>query len=272
MTVVYLDTLIFNELAADFMLLLATDRFCAAAVGWKRLLAAATVGACYSVLFAVLGGAFGTLAMKLLFAALMLITAFGRRRELLRCAAVFAVCSAAFAGIVVAVSLCCNGFGAKQLVFSFAAAYALLGIVLRFSAAKGGTVRAVIKNGDRTVKLTALRDTGSSLRDPLSGMAAIIADEECLLPLLKAEVCQTLRDTRGEAPEKRLEALWERGLGHGFKLLPYSSIGAAGGLLLAFNVEQAELGGKRVGRMVAAMSPVTIAPQGGFSAIVNAEI
>ncbi|MDD6189088.1 MAG: sigma-E processing peptidase SpoIIGA [Clostridiales bacterium] len=273
MKVIYLDSLIITELAADFMLLLATDRFCAAGVSWKRLLAASAVGAVYSVLYVLLGSFWGGLLMKLIFAVLMLLVAFGKRKDLARCGAVFALCSAAFAGIVLAVSLCCGGFGAKQMLFSFAAAYALMGGILRFSAAKGGgTVRAVIRNRGRSISLTVLRDTGSSLRDPVSGAAALIAGEEQLLPLLEDEVCAALRASRGRPPEERLEQLWQKGLGRGFKLLPYSAVGVENGLLLAFRVEAAEIGGRKLRGMVAAMTPGEVAPDGGFSAIVNADV
>lgn len=271
MTVIYLDTLFLTELAADFMLLLATDRFCAAAVSWKRLLAASIVGALYSVLYVLMGDVLASVLMKIVFGALMLLTAFGGRRDLLRCGAVFMVCSAAFAGIVLAVSVCCGGFGTKQMIFSFAAAYALMGGVLRFSAPRGGTVKITLRHKGRSVSFTALRDTGSSLRDPVSGAAAIIAAEETLLPLLEDNVRTELEKSRGQAAERRLEQLWNAGLGHGFKLLPYSSLGVENGLLLAFRTDWAEVGGREIRGASAVMASQAISG-GEYSAIVSAEI
>jgi len=270
-TVIYLDALFFTELAADFMLLLATDRFCAAAVSWKRLLAASLVGALYSVLYVLLGDAFAGVLMKIAFAALMLLIAFGGRRDLLRCGAVFVVCSAAFAGIVLAVSVCCGGFGTKQMIFSFAAAYALIGGILRFSAARGGTVKITLRHKGRSVSFTALRDTGSSLRDPVSGAAAIIAGEDTLLPLLDGNVRAALAESRGQAAEKRLEQLWDAGLGHGFKLLPYSALGVENGLLLAFRVDCADVGGREIRGASAVLASHRISG-GEYTAIVSAEV
>lgn len=271
MTVIYLDTLFLTELAADFMLLLATDRFCAAAVSWKRLLAASVVGALYSVLYVLMGDVLASVLMKIVFGALMLLTAFGGRRDLLRCGAVFMVCSAAFAGIVLAVSVCCGGFGTKQMIFSFAAAYALMGGVLRFSAPRGGTVKITLRHNGRRVSFTALRDTGSSLRDPVSGAAAIIAAEETLLPLLEENTRAELAKSRGLTAEKRLEKLWDAGLGHGFKLLPYSALGVENGLLLAFRIDCADVGGREIRGASAVMASQTISG-GEYSAIVSAEI
>lgn len=271
MTVIYLDTLFLTELAADFMLLLATDRFCAAAVSWKRLLAASVVGALYSVMYALMGDVLASVLMKIVFGVLMLLTAFGGRRDLLRCGAVFMVCSAAFAGIVLAVSVCCGGFGTKQMIFSFAAAYALMGGVLRFSAPRGGTVKITLRHRGKSVSFTALRDTGSSLRDPVSGAAAIIAAEETLLPLLEENTRAELAKSRGLTAEKRLEKLWDAGLGHGFKLLPYSALGVENGLLLAFRIDCADVGGREIRGASAVMASQTISG-GEYSAIVSAEI
>ena len=213
MTVVYLDSLFFRELAADFMLLLAADRFCAAAVSWKRLLPAAIVGATYSVACVLTENVLDAVPMKIAFGLLTVFVAFGGRKDFLRCTAVFTLCSAAFAGIVLAVSLACGGFGTKQLIFSFAAAYALMGGILRFSAQGKERVKVTLRHRGRSVTLTALRDTGSSLRDPISGAAALIAEEEALLPLMEEDVRDVLRQSRGEPAEKRLERLWSAGIG-----------------------------------------------------------
>ena len=67
MAVIYLDSLFLRELAADFMLLLATDRFCAAAVSWKRLLAASVVGAMYSVACVLTENALAAIPIKIAF-------------------------------------------------------------------------------------------------------------------------------------------------------------------------------------------------------------
>lgn len=252
------------------MLLLAADRFCAAGVSWKRLLAAAAAGAVYSLMYVLLENVFGAAVVKMIVGALMLLIAFGGRRDFGRCAAVFLFCSAAFGGIVLAVSLCCGGFGTKQLVFSFAAAYALLGGILRFSGARGGTVKVELQNRGSSVQLTALRDTGCTLRDPATGGAVIIAEEESLLPLMEAELRAELRMSGGQRAERRLERLWDTGLGRGFRLLPYTSVGVEDGLLLAFSPERVLVDGKEVKGISAALAPGKLSG-GEFTAIINAD-
>lgn len=272
MPVIYIDSLFLTELAADFMLLLAADRFCAAAVSWQRLLAAAAVGALYSVAYAFFDALLGAVPMKLAFGLLMLLTAFGGRRDFLRCSAVFMLCAAAFAGIVLAVSVTCGGFGTKQLIFSFAAAYALMGGILRFSAQGKGCVKITLSHHGRSVTLAALQDTGSSLRDPITGAAAIIAREENLMSLLDAFACAVLRQSRGQPAEKRLEQLWEAGAGRGFTLLPYTALGVENGLLLAFRAESVRIGKREVKGASVAFAPQDISSGGEYSAIVSAQM
>ena len=270
-TVVYADSLAISELAADFMLLLATDRLCAVNAGWKRLLLGAAAGAAYSLL-CLFGGDFWSMAaMKLVSAALMLLAAFGRREGFLRRAAVFALSAAIFAGISAAVALCGVGAGAKRQLFCFSVAYALLGTVLRFRGAGGGSVKVILKNGGERVELTALMDSGSSLRDPVSGAPALIAAEERLAPLLNENARSALKRTKGLPPEKRLELMWSDGAGHGFRLLPYSAVGVQHGMLLAFRPESATVGGKELRGLLAAMTPDEVTGS-GFSAIINCDV
>lgn len=254
------------------MLLLATDRLCAANSGWKRLLSGAAVGAAYSALCLIFGGFLQSAVLKICCAALMILVTFGKKGKLWRFAAVFTLSSAAFAGIVLAISLFCGGFGARHMLISFALGYALLGIILRFSAARGGLTKLIIHNRGRSVALTALRDTGNSLRDPISGAPAIIAAEKDIAALLGPKLCARLEETRGLAPPQRLEKLWKSGEGSGFKLIPYSAVGVESGLLLAFKVEAAKIGGREIKGAIVAISPGAVSPGGEFSAIVNGDI
>ena len=77
--------------------------------------------------------------------------------------------------------------------------------------------------------------------------------------------------SRGLTAEKRLEKLWDAGLGHGFKLLPYSALGVENGLLLAFRIDCADVGGREIRGASAVMASQTISG-GEYSAIVSAEI
>lgn len=265
--VLYADSVFLSELAADFLLLLATDRLCGGSAPLRRLLSAALLGAAYSLLCLLAGGFWALWPMKLLAGAGMLLLAYGPRRSLPRRAAVFLGVSAAFAGVVLALSRLLGGFGGRQQLLSFLAAYALLGLALRFGAATGERQRAVLRQAGRSVALTALLDTGNALRDPLTGAPVLVTEEAALYPLLPSELRAALRESRGRPPEERLELLWSRGLGNGFRLLPYRSVGVEGGLLLCFRPQAAELAGRPVPGLTVALSPTPI--RGPFEAVVG---
>ncbi len=269
--VISLDTLILSELSADFLLLLAVDRLCAKNAPLPRLLAGAAIGAGYSAALVLGCSAAACWVFKLASALLMLLAAFGAGRGFFRAAAVFAASGAAFAGVTVAVSLACGKFGAKQMLLSFALSYALLGVALRYSAARGGPEKAVLRLGSRSVSLMALRDTGNSLRDAVTGAPVLIADEALLVKLLPPETRSILAETSGVSPPERLEALGKAGCTPLFRLLPYSSVGVSSGMLLCFRPDELRLGKRRVSPAIAALAPNKLSAKGEYSAIINGE-
>ena len=95
----------------------------------------------------------------------------------------------------------------------------------------------------------------------------LVAEEAALYPLLSPELRAALRESRGRPPEERLELLWSRGLGSGFRLLPYRSVGVEGGLLLCFRPQAAALAGRPVPGLTIALSPTPI--RGPFEAVVG---
>ena len=140
MRVVYLDSLIFVELVVDYLLLSATARICALPRKRLRLLSGALLGALYSAL-CVFFPFLRTPLLRLAAALGMLLCAFGDQRGLLRIVLCFLCCAAAFSGIVLAVSMLGGAEDAlpvrmRTLLLSFAIAYALLGLVFRYMAAR----------------------------------------------------------------------------------------------------------------------------------------
>lgn len=95
--------------------------------------------------------------------------------------------------------------------------------------------------GGKTVTLTALRDTGNTLRDPITGKRVLI---------VSADVAQNLTGLTESAlydPVGALEML------PGLRLIPYQTVGNAG-FLLALSMEQVKIGNAR-GNTLVAFSP-----------------
>lgn len=98
--------------------------------------------------------------------------------------------------------------------------------------------------GGKTLSLTALRDTGNTLRDPVTGRQVLIvgADIAGKLTGLTQENLQNPVSTIGAIP--------------GLRLIPYKTIGNTG-FLLALKIPEAKIG-NRQGSTIVAFSPLIL--------------
>ena len=248
MRVVYIDSLLFFELVSDLTLLWAAGKLCEARRRKLRLLAAAALGAGYTLL-AVLWTPAATLPCRAASLGLMLLTAYGGERGLGRLSLAFLAMCAVYAGAASAVVWAAGKASLRALVFALGMSLGVCALPFRFSGRRGGRVRLRLERKGNCVELLALRDTGNRLREPISGEAALIAEEEILLPLLEPELRQRLRATAGLSAAERLPLL-----GPGFRLLPYRTLNG-GGLLLAFRPDKVYANGIPLPGLWAALSP-----------------
>ena len=93
----------------------------------------------------------------------------------------------------------------------------------------------------KCLKLTALRDTGNLLVDPLSGNSVIIVCCDIAGELLGLSK-QQLMDPSNILAQMHLP---------GLRLIPYATIGNSGGLLLAMRMDDVRVSGKKGSRVVA---------------------
>ena len=91
------------------------------------------------------------------------------------------------------------------------------------------TVQVAI--GGHVRKLTALHDTGNTLRDPVNGRPVLVAEQAAVLELLPERDAAILREN--SAPEAAMARLYDGGSRLHFTLLPFRSVGTESGLLLA---------------------------------------
>lgn len=270
MKVVYIDSLFFLNLAADYLLCLAAGRICALQLRRWRYFAAALLGAAYAAA-AVLPG-LGLLSrpyMKLPTGLIMGLIAYGAERSPLRCTAVFFAVSAAFGGALWALSMAAGGNGAsplslRSLLLSFALCYGLFRLIFRKRAAlmEKQLISVEAEFLGRKTRFTALLDTGNSLSDPATGAPVMIACTHALGPLLPdsaplfsklspveaVELCSVIPELQGR-----------------LRLIPYTAVGASG-LLPIFRPDCARLDGKEKKGLLIAISDS--AAGDGFEAII----
>ncbi len=264
MRVLYVDSLLFFELVSDFTLLWAAGKLCQAARRKLRLLAAAVLGAAYTLL-AVLWPPAARLPCKAAALGLMLLTAYGGERRLGRLSLAYLAMCAVYAGAASAVVWTAGKASLRSLVFALGISLGVCALPFRFSGKRGGRVRLRLERGTRSVELLALRDTGNLLREPLSGEAALIAEEAALLPLLEPELRRRLTATGGLPAPERLLAL-----GPGFRLLPYRTLDGEG-LLLAFRAERAYMDGQPGPGLWAALAPGPLNAGDGCTALLGGD-
>lgn len=249
---VYLDLLILLNFALNYALLSAVARLTGACTGRLRLSGGAAVGAGYAAMTVLPGFAFlsGNL-WRGVFLCLMAAAAFGFRRQTLRRALLLLGLSFLLGGVVLGLRL--RGFW--PLLAAAGAVAAMSALILRGAMEHAGQLVPVrITYGEKQVELTALRDSGNTLKDPFTGESVLVVQPETAQLLLGAV------DLR--QPAQALEHGADRGR---LRLIPYRAIGGSG-MLLALRCDRVTVGGKRVGSLVA-FSPEKLSATGTYQAL-----
>lgn len=104
--------------------------------------------------------------------------------------------------------------------------------------------------------LTALRDTGNTLKDPVTGSSVLVVD---------ADVAWELAGLTKEQLKKPVEAM-ERNPVPGLRLIPYRTVGQPAGMLLAIRVPKMRIG-RWQGSGLVAFAPEMLSPDGKFQAL-----
>ena len=280
MQVFYADILFIVNFFINYIILISTARLGAVTIPRLRIAAAALIGAVYAVLALFPALIFLTSAVvKISVGVLMVLAAFGGQKRLLRITIVFFAISAAFAGVIFAVSLFGGGglggiftpVGVKTLVLSFSVTYLLITVVFkRVAKTAAQTVSLNLRRGERVLSVRALVDTGNSLRDPFTGSPVIVAGVTEMQRLFSGETADMLNEIKHKDAVKVLEELSGKGDGQQFRLLPYSAVGTPGGVLLAFRPDEVQVDGAIRKGLLVALSPNDISDNGTYSALIGA--
>lgn len=273
---VYLDEVFALNFCVNYLLLLGTARLGAAGVRQRRLLLAALLGAAYAVAVYLPGcGVLRLLPVKLLCAAGMLLTAFGARRRTLRLGAVFGALSLVLCGAVYAVELARRGrvrFHGEALLYpvtfgsvllTAGAVYSACRLLLpRLTHAPDSIVPLTLELEGRRVRISALRDTGNTLCDPVSGEAVLVAEWRCAQRLVNLPL-------RAEAFARPAE-LALRLRRYRPRLIPYRAVGVPAGMLLALPcVIRSE---RQIKTGLVAFSPSPLSDGGAYEALTGGMI
>ena len=257
--VVYLDFVMLLNFLVDFFLLLGTNRLCGYPSGVGRIALAGAVGGLYggACLLPGLSRFFGNTFWRIVVLCIVSVIAFGVSKETIRKTVVFVLLSMALGGIAV-------GFGRGNFWSLVAAAAGVsLMCVVGFREKLGATayIPLELSYKDVKLKLTAMQDTGNTLRDPITGDYVIIigADAACRLTGLTKEQL-----------ENPISAM-ETGKFSGLRLIPYRSVGQSQGMLLALRITYVRIGSWKGSRLVA-FSPRELGSKGTYQALTGGVI
>ena len=248
--VVYLDAVMLLNFVVDLLLLLGTNRLAGFPVGLKRCSLAALLGGIYSGGCMLPGFYFlGNGLWRMISLALMASIAFGWNAGSLRRGVVFVLLSIALGGVAMHLN---SGNFVKLMISA-------MGVWILCRVGFGGTLgqeftQVVIRQGNQSLSVIALKDTGNTLCDPITGDPVIV---------IGADAAEKLTGLSRVALASPMETIIKQ---PGYRLIPYHTVGRAQGMLLAKRYPDVQIGNTRCTAVIA-FAPETISAAGRYQAL-----
>ncbi len=252
---VYLDLVVALNFLVDFLLLLGTNKLSGFPAGVKGCVLGAALGGAYSGMCMVPGFRFlGNLLWRTVFLLLMGLAAFGWNRSALKRLGVFLILSMALGGM--AVSMGRGDF----LGLCLGAAGVWLLTVLAFGDRIGGQeyVPLTVSYEGRQISAIALRDSGNTLQDPITGEQVF---------LISADLAEALTGLTRKQLASPLETLTQRPI-PGLRLIPYRAVGCDSGMLLGMRFPETKVGEKKVSAVIG-FAPEGLGQESMYQALVT---
>lgn len=272
METIYIDRLFILNLIIDYLILLVSAKVCGVLLRRWRYFFAAVSGAVYAALSVIPALSFLSLTpLKLAAGIIMAVIAFGKEDRIFRCAVVFFAVSALFGGAIWAISVQSGTYSSDfvyipismpVLALSFALIYAALSLIFKRTVynAQRCVSEVLIEFMGRSVTLRALSDSGNSLYDPITNSSILICGADTLAPIFR-EYTDILKGL------DCADILTVPEFSGRLRLIPYSAVGTASGLLPAFRPDKIIVGGKVRDDIAVAVSPTEICGD-GFDCII----
>lgn len=247
---VYIDGVLLLNFLVDFLLLLAASRLCGYPVKIGRAIAGGIFGGLYAACCLIPGFSFlGNLLWRTVSLGTMAVIAYGCSQSALRRGLVFAFLCLALGGAVMGI-----GRGGILGILSGAGVLCLL-CCFGFRGKLGCTtyIPVELSYGAKRLQLTALQDTGNTLRDPVTGRQVLVIGADA------ARKLTGLTQAQLQAPVESLGAI------PGLRLIPYHSVGGSG-FLLAMRLQGVKIGPWQ-GETLVAFAPEGLSREGAYQAL-----
>ena len=247
---VYLDGVILLNFLIDLLLLIGAGRLCGHPVKLRRALLGAALGGVYAGVCLLPGFYFlGNILWRSVSLAAMAVLSYGLSKSALRRGLVFAFLTLALGGAVLGI-----GRGGAVGILCAAGVLCLL-CCFGFRGHIGGMayVPVELSYGEKRMRLTALQDTGNTLRDPVTGKDVLV---------IGADVAGELTGLTREQLRSPVESI---GALPGLRLIPYSSVGSSS-FLLAMRLQNVKIGTWQ-GNTLVAFAPDIFRSEGAYQAL-----
>lgn len=284
--VVYIDVLFIINLIINYFILLAVSQILKRNDKRLRLFVGAALGAVYgSLMFFPELNFLYTALLKLVFSVTIVAVAFKCHsiRNFLKLIAYFYIISMLFGGIIYAIQfyfappilLVKNGvayldISPLYLILSGAGCYIAVKLFSRLfhrNAQTKDIYNVRIEIGQSSVALAALLDSGNDLSDAISGYPVVVAEYKRIEPLIPPALRKIYKTGKITNPPE----LGQEGFGRRFRIVPYGSVGNAGGILPAFRPDKLVVDGAGIetSQVIVAVTNKRLSDDGLFSALLN---
>lgn len=242
---VYLDAVMALNFLVDFLLILGTNRLTGFPPGYKSAALGAVLGGIYAGACMLPGFSFlGNTLWRIVFFVLLALVAFGWNASAIQRGAVFVLLSMSLGGIASGMEMV--DFGALCLCALLL--WGLCRMGFRGQLGNREYIPVELNWQGREVHLIALKDTGNTLRDPLTGESVLVcgADvgEELLNIPRSSFSCAAATVASGMVP--------------GMRLVPYHAVGQPGAMMAALRLKGVKIG-ERYSDPLVAFAPQEIA-------------
>lgn len=271
--IINVDILFLNDLCMTWMLLWATARFSRIKIRYRRLFFSGVIGAAYSVILVmpiipklpvglylfVHGG------LNLAVAVTMIRIAFPKlpRAKCVKTLGYFYLITFLAGGAAFSIYFIAGSnpvgwiFGWIRMKNVYAWLYMIAAVIALFVGRYGWTMirerlykeeyhfTCKIWLDERSVEVRGLMDTGNLLKDPVSNLPVVIVETSVVLSLFPAEIQAIIIDPALDVIDK-VDQLLQTSWFLRFRIIPYSSLGKEGGMLIGIKPDQVEMIGKAI--------------------------
>lgn len=292
--VIFIDVLLFENFILNYLLLYIINRFCRCRAKLWRIALGSIIGASYVMVMFFPGlRVLYSLIIKLMIPMVMIAIAFSPSdiRDFLKMLILFYLEAFIIAGCIICIFYLSKQevgiYNGAALLNKMTANYMIVGSLAAIVMVKFGfdyfdnyhrgekdRINIEIFINEKSCHLTALVDTGNSLKDPLTNVPVVVVYTKAILGILPDEILP------GEAREDSLDYITENipksNLKSRLRLIPFKALGTDNGLLTGIRVDRIYIDIKSykkvIDNVVIALYNKPLSSSGDYEALAYPEI